>query len=100
MSRYERNSAMAGFNQHRQESLLQVYSAKFFDSLHSVIATSKTEFSYDRELSASVCRRSHSESPHQISSLPTASGPFQDQSLPYRKGKFARETPSGQRALR
>mmetsp|Transcript_20458 Transcript_20458/g.38299 ORF Transcript_20458/g.38299 Transcript_20458/m.38299 type:complete len:871 (-) Transcript_20458:81-2693(-) len=47
MSRYERNSAMAGFNQHRQESLLQEYSAKFFDSLHSVIATSKTEFSYD-----------------------------------------------------
>lgn len=47
LSRYERNSAMSGFNQARQKELLASYSDAYFGSLLNVIATTDQEFSYD-----------------------------------------------------
>jgi aminopeptidase N len=47
MSRYERQYAMAGFNQKRQTELLLGYVDKFFEALPEFISTANAEFAYD-----------------------------------------------------
>lgn len=47
MSRYERQFAMGGFNQKRQQELLLEYCSRYFEALTGVIASTTSEYSSD-----------------------------------------------------